>query len=187
MPTVELTASGETFGVEHIDGLYRYAVVLTGNRADAEDLVQETYARAIEAFHRLREDSNVKGWLLVILRNLWFNELRKRRRRPQLLEINAEYHIADTLPDPEPNALQMLEGKEDMERVRAAMQKLPFPFREILILREFEELSYGDMAAVLGCAAGTVMSRLARARGRLRELLTCKCDRPLQSGKVEPA
>lgn len=186
MPTAELTALGETFGVEHIDSLYRYAVILTGNSVDAEDLVQETYVRAIEAFHRLREDSNVKGWLLTILRNLWFSELRKQRRRPQLLENDHDEHIAEALASTERNALQLLEGKEDVERVRLAMQELPSPFREILILREFEELSYNEIAVVLDCAAGTVMSRLARARARLRELLTCECGKPLPRGKVEP-
>lgn len=187
MLTAEPTASGEAFGIEHIDSLYRYAIVLTGSRVEAEDLVQETYVRAIEAFHRLRENSNVRGWLLTILRNLWFNELRKRRRGPQLVEVDADNHIADGLIGSERDAQQILESQEDVERVRAAIQKLPSQFREILVLREFEELSYHEIAAILGCPAGTVMSRLGRARAKLRDLLTVEWDRPPQYGKVEPA
>jgi hypothetical protein len=80
---MSLTPNGspavEAAGIEHIDGLYSYALVLTRNRSDAEDLVQETYVRAIGAMGRLRGDSNVKSWLFTILRNIWFNQLRQRR------------------------------------------------------------------------------------------------------------
>src|ERR1700761_6562799 len=84
---------GEAFatneiGTEYVDGLYGYAMVLTRNRAEAEDLVQETYVRALGAAGRLRENSNVKGWLFTILRNLWFNELRKRRNAPAVVEMD---------------------------------------------------------------------------------------------------
>jgi RNA polymerase sigma-70 factor, ECF subfamily len=171
MRITEPATPREAFGIEHIDCLYRYAIVLTGSRVEAEDLVQETYVRAMEAFHRLREDSNVRGWLLTILRNLWFNELRKRRRGPQLVEVDADGRMADRLAASGRDAHQILEGAEDQKRVRAAMQKLPSQFREILVLREFEELSYQEIASVLECPAGTVMSRLGRARARLRDLL----------------
>jgi RNA polymerase sigma-70 factor, ECF subfamily len=182
-----IAAAGAPFGIEHIDSLYRYAIVLTGSRVEAEDLVQETYVRAIEAFDRLRENSNLRGWLFTILRNLWFNELRKRRRGPQLVEADADNHIADGLAGSERNAQQIFESGEDVKRVRAAMQQLPSHFREILVLREFEELSYQEIAAVLDCPAGTVMSRLGRARAKLRELLTGEWERPLQSGRMRPA
>jgi RNA polymerase sigma-70 factor, ECF subfamily len=187
MLKAEPLASGAAFGIEHIDSLYRYAMVLTGSRMEAEDLVQETYVRAIEAFHRLRENSNLRGWLLTILRNLWFNELRRRRRGPQLVEVDADNHISGGLAGSERNAQQILESGEDVERVRAALQQLPAQFREILVLREFEELSYQEIATVLDCPAGTVMSRLGRARAKLRELLTGEWEGPLESGRVEPA
>lgn len=160
------------FGIEHMDSLYRYAVVLTGSRVEAQDLVQETYLRAMEAFHRLRPDSNVKAWLVTILRNLWFNELRKRRRGPQLVEMDSDSYLADGLAGEERSAYQLLEREQDTRRVRAAIAKLPPEFREVLVLREFEELSYQEIAMVLNCPAGTVMSRLCRARARLRALLT---------------
>jgi RNA polymerase sigma-70 factor, ECF subfamily len=187
MLRAEPTASDKAFGIEHIDSLYRYAIVLTGNHVEAEDLVQETYVRAVEAFHRLRENSNVRGWLLTILRNRWFTELRNRKRGPQLVQVDADNNIADELVGSERNAHQVLEGAEDVERVRAAEQKLPSQFREVLVLREFEELSYQEIAAVLDCPAGTVMSRLGRARAKLRDLLSGDWDMAQQSRKGEPA
>jgi RNA polymerase sigma-70 factor (ECF subfamily) len=187
MFTAEPSKSPGAFGIEHIDSLYRYAIVLTGNRVDAQDLVQETYVRAMEAFHRLREDSNVKAWLVTILRNLWLNELRKRRKGPQLVDVDADSHLADGLVREGRDAYQMLESEEDTKRVRAAIDQLPPDFREILVLREFEELSYQEIAAVLNCPAGTVMSRLGRARAKLRALLAGGFNAPHQFGKVEPA
>jgi RNA polymerase sigma-70 factor (ECF subfamily) len=168
----EPTEPGEPLGTEHVDSLYRYAVVLTGSRVEADDLVQETYLRALGAFHRLREDSNVRGWLLTILRNLWFNELRKRRRRPQFVDIDAYDNISDGLTVSKCDPERILESKQDVDRVWAALLRLPPPSREILVLREFEELSYVEIASVLDCPAGTVMSRLGRARARLRDLLS---------------
>ena len=78
-------------------GLYGYAMALTRNQAEAEDLVQETYVRAMQAMQRLRADSNIKGWFFTILRNTWFNQLRKRRNAPQMVEIEAEDGIANNM------------------------------------------------------------------------------------------
>jgi RNA polymerase sigma-70 factor, ECF subfamily len=168
-------ASSPTFpvGIEHIDGLYGYAMVLTRSRADAEDLVQEAYVRALEAMHRLREDSNIKGWLFTILRNLWLNELRKRKSGPRVVvEIDGEENAADNLVSNVQDSHEIFVSNENAERVRAAIDKLPVEFREIILLREFEELSYQEIADVIGCPAGTVMSRLGRARAKLRKILT---------------
>src|ERR1700736_445440 len=87
-------------GIEYIDGLYSYALVLTRNHAEAEDLVQETYVRAIQAMGRLRAGSNMKGWLFTILRNIWFNQLRKRRNGPQMVEIEVEDGVANSIAEP---------------------------------------------------------------------------------------
>lgn len=162
----------EAYGLEYLDGLYRYALALTRHRAEAEDLVQETYVRAIEAYSRLREDSNIKAWLFTILRNQWLNELRRRRRGPQFVEGDGEAYIIDGLRGNFPDAQTELEGEEDAIRVRTAIGKLPPEFQEVLILREFEELSYLEIASVLNCPMGTVMSRLGRARVKLRALLS---------------
>jgi RNA polymerase sigma-70 factor (ECF subfamily) len=160
-------------GLEHIDGLYGYAMVLTRSRADAEDLVQEAYVRALEAMHRLREDSNIKGWLFTILRNLWLNELRKRKSGPRVVvEIDGEENAADSLVSNFKDSHEILVSNENAERVREAIDQLPVEFREIILLREFEELSYQEIADVIGCPAGTVMSRLGRARAKLRKILT---------------
>jgi RNA polymerase sigma-70 factor, ECF subfamily len=155
----------------HIDGLFGYAMVLTRNPATAADLVQETYVRALKAKESLRPSSNVKSWLFTIQRNIWLNELRHKRSRPQIVELEAHDGIADvaiaTSKDPHAQYVSKLE----QEKVRNAIQGLPIEFREIIILREYEELSYQEIADMLECPAGTVMSRLARARAKLRILL----------------
>jgi RNA polymerase sigma-70 factor, ECF subfamily len=157
---------------EYLDGLYGYAMVLSRNSTEAEDLVQETCLRALRAIGKLRADSSVKGWLFTILRNIWLNQLRQRRTAPDLLELGADenraHEPADTAQDP---YTQYVSGVE-REQVRAAIQQLPVEFREIIILREYEELSYQEIAALLDCPPGTVMSRLARARSKLRDLLS---------------
>jgi RNA polymerase sigma-70 factor, ECF subfamily len=166
------TSTSEAFGIEYLDSLYRYALVLTRHRGEAEDLVQETYVRAFEARGRLRENSNIKGWLFTILRNQWLNELRRRRTGPQFVEGEGEVQVVENIAGNLPDAQSVLEEQEDAERVRTAIDQLPSDFKEILILREFEELSYQEIASVLQCPAGTVMSRLGRARAKLRTLLT---------------
>jgi len=156
---------------EHMNGLYGYAMVLTRNHAEAEDLVQETYVRAIPALCRLRPESNIKAWLFKILRNIWLNQLRKRRSDPQMVPADEESGSLDNLVNPGKNSYEIYAGEVERRRVRAAIQELPMESREIILLREFEELSYQEIASLLGCPQGTVMSRLARARSKLRALL----------------
>src|SRR5215469_17900019 len=141
----------EAVGIEFIDGLYSYALVLTRNRSEAEDLVQETYVRAMGAMGRLRADSKVKSWLFTILRNIWFNQLRQRRSI-QLVALDGEKgptDIADTAKNP--YALYVSKMKHKL--VHEAIQQLPVDFREIILLREFEELSYQEIATILVCPA----------------------------------
>jgi RNA polymerase sigma-70 factor, ECF subfamily len=128
---------------EYLDGLYSYALVLSRNQAEAEDLVQETCLRALRAMERLRPDSNVKSWLFTILRNIWLNQLRQRKTAPDVVDLDSDEYG----------------------------EQLPLESREIILLREYEELSYEEIAAMLQCPVGTVMSRLARARSKLRDLL----------------
>jgi RNA polymerase sigma-70 factor (ECF subfamily) len=162
----------DTTGIEHLDGLYSYAMVLSRNHAEAEDLVQETYVRAIQALGRLRADSNMKSWLFTILRNIWFNQLRKRRNAPQMVEIDAEGGVANSIAEPSKNSHDLYMSKMEAEQVRAAIQELTVESREIILLREYEDLSYQEIASVLNCPVGTVMSRLGRARAKLRALLS---------------
>src|SRR5271170_4805164 len=160
-------------GLEYLDSLYGYAMVLTRNRAEAEDLVQEAYVRAMPAMNRLRSESNVKGWLFKILRNAWLNHLRKQRTAPEIAWSDVEDGSVGKIAEPSKDSYDAFVSKMEGEQVRAAIQALPAKFREIILLREFEELSYDQIAGLLDCPVGTVMSRLARARSRLRVLLTC--------------
>jgi RNA polymerase sigma-70 factor, ECF subfamily len=168
-------ASGaDAIGIEYLDGLYSYALVLTRNHAEAEDLVQETYVRAIPAMGRLRADSNTKGWLFTILRNVWLNQLRKWRNGPQMVEIEVEGDVANSIVEPSKDSHDLYVSKVEAEQVRAAIQELPIEFREIILLREYEGLSYQEIASVLECPVGTVMSRLGRARAKLRALFSAR-------------
>ncbi len=125
------SGQGDRTGIEHIDGLYSYAMVLSRNHAEAEDLVQETYVRAIQAMGRLRAGSNMKSWLFTILRNIWFNQLRKRRNGPQMVEIE----VWDDVAKPSKDSHDLYLRKMEAEQVRAAIRELPVEFREIILLR----------------------------------------------------
>jgi RNA polymerase sigma-70 factor (ECF subfamily) len=162
----------DLIGIEHLDRLYSYARVLTRNRAEADDLVQETYVRAIQAMGRLQADSNIKSWLFTILRNVWLNQWRKLRNGPQIVDIQVGDGVANSIVEPSKNAYDLYVSKMETEQVRAAIQELPVKFREIILLREYEDLSYLEIARVLDCPVGTVMSRLGRARAKLRTLLS---------------
>jgi RNA polymerase sigma-70 factor (ECF subfamily) len=163
--------------IDHLDGLYSYALVLTRNHAEAEDLVQETYVRALPAMGRLRTDSNTKGWLFTILRNVWLNQLRKWRNGPQMIEMEGDDGVANSIVEPSKDSHELYVSKLEAEQVRTAIEELPADFREIILLREYEDLSYQEIASVLDCPVGTVMSRLGRARAKLRVLLSTTLKR----------
>ena len=167
----QATISADDLSIENVPGLYSYAMVLTRNRSEAEDLVQETYVRAIPFVARLRTESNIKGWLFKILRNIWFNQLRQRRARPVVVHADLDDDPVDNIADPGKDGYEAYVSEVERRQVREAIQKLPRISREIVLLREFEELSYQEIAVILRCPAGTVMSRLARARSQLRRLL----------------
>jgi len=156
----------------YIDGLFGYAMVLTRNPTEAADLVQETYVRALQARASSRPRSNVKSWLFTILRNIWLNQLRHERTAPEIVELEAHQDIAEVAIETSKDPHAQYVSKMEQDIVRNAIQQLPAEFREIIILREYEELSYQEIAAMLDCPAGTVMSRLARARSKLRLMLS---------------
>jgi RNA polymerase sigma-70 factor, ECF subfamily len=162
----------------YLDGLYGYAVVLSRNSAEAEDLVQETCLRALRSIGQLRPDGNVKSWLFTILRNIWLNLVRHRRTVPEMAELDSDGSAAIEPVDGRKDPHEVYVSGIEREQVRGAIQQLPIEFREIIILREYEELSYQEIAVLLDCPPGTVMSRLARARSKLRDLLSDK----LQAG-----
>lgn len=156
---------------EYLDALYSYGLVLARNQAEAEDLVQETCLRALRAMERLRPDSNVKSWLFTILRNIWLNQLRQRKTVPDIVQLDSDQHGANRAVDSSKDAHAAYVSDLEREQVRHAIEQLPLEFREIILLREYEALSYEEIAAMLQCPIGTVMSRLARARSKLRDLL----------------
>jgi RNA polymerase sigma-70 factor, ECF subfamily len=163
-----------SFGVaalEHLDALYGYALTLTRDQTEAEDLVQETYLRAVRAFGQLAPDSNLKSWLFVILRNAWLNQLRHDRSGPRFVELENEEDLAGW---PDAGAIDPYVAylrKLELAEIRDAIESLPTLHREIVVLRDIEGFSYQEIAAMLDCPAGTVMSRLARAREKLRRML----------------
>ena len=158
----------DAIGMEYLDGLYSYALVLSRNQADAEDLVQETYVRAVRAMGGLRADSNIKRCFFTILRNIWLDQLRKGRSGPHIPETNLDESLANG------SSYDLQVSKIEGERVRAAIQMLPVEFREIIVLRECEQLSYEEIGSIVGCPAGTVVSRLGKARSKLCILLSAK-------------
>jgi RNA polymerase sigma-70 factor (ECF subfamily) len=160
---------GQTDLIEHIDGLYSYAFILTRNNSEAKCLVKATYIRAIGAREQLRAESHIKGSMFSILRNIWLDRLRRRRNTP--VPIDRDTSSAVTVIEASKSPQASGKSMEGQDQVRAAIQRLPLVLREIIVLREYEELSYQEIAKILDCPVDTVMSRLARARSKLRVLL----------------
>lgn len=143
----------------HLDAAYSFARFLARDPVVAEDIVQEAYLRAFRSFRTFRGESP-RAWLFSIVRNCFFDWTRTARRpEPEMEEPAGD----------DPEAVLMRDS--EAERLRAAIQALPEPFREMIVLRELEELSYKEIAAIAGVPIGTVMSRLARARRMLGQSL----------------
>ena len=168
---------------EVFDGLYGYAMVLSRDRTEAEDLVQETCVRAVQAIESLQPASNVKSWLFTILRNIWLNQLRQRRAAPKIVELDVDESTAELAVEASKDPHALYVSKVEREQVREAIQQLSKEFREVIVLREYGELSYQEIASVLGCPVGTVMSRLGRARSKLRSLLSGSLRTPDRRAK----
>ncbi len=149
----------------HLPSAYGLARWYTRNEDDAKDLVQEAMLRAFKAFDGFRgEDGRV--WLLTIIRNLYLSSV--TRKQPEQTPFNEEIHLfRESFQNPEVLLLRNLDG----ELVRQGIEKLPEEFREVLVLREMEGLSYKEIADVIKAPLGTVMSRLARGREQLRQNL----------------
>jgi RNA polymerase sigma factor (sigma-70 family) len=152
----------------HLDAAYNLARWLTRNTQDAEDVVQEAYLRAFRFFGGFH-GGNVRAWLLKIVRNTCYTWLHQNRTQ-QATDLFDEQIHTDVAESQNPEALLL--RKADGQLLKQALEELPIDFREVLVLLELEGLSYKDIAEVLGIPIGTVMSRLARARHRLRESLS---------------
>jgi RNA polymerase sigma-70 factor, ECF subfamily len=146
----------------HLDAAFNYARWLTRDAAEAEDVVQEACVRAMRYFASLRGD-DARGWLFPIIRNTWYSRIRRRKGASDAPLDHDLHEPPDGGLDPEAQLLQ----HANVARVRAAVERLPADFREVIVLREIEGLSYKEIAAIAQVPIGTVMSRLARARERL--------------------
>jgi RNA polymerase sigma-70 factor (ECF subfamily) len=155
----------------HLDAVYRVALRLTGNPADAEDLVQETMLRAYRSWDRFTLGTNAKGWLLTILRNLFINEYRRRSRHPETVNLDTiePFAVFQDIQDSDPQA-RFFDQIVDEEVIRA-VDSLPEAFREAVTLSDVEGLSYEEIAKVLNVPVGTVKSRLFRGRRMLQKKL----------------
>src|SRR6266850_587797 len=140
--------------LEHLDALYGFAMTLTRDQTEAEDLVQETYLRAVRAFGQLVPNSNLKSWLFAIMRNAWLNQLRHARSGPRFVELDAEDESrVEWLESAANNPHVVYIRKLERQEVRAAIESLPRQYREVVVLRDIEGFSYQQIAGVLGCPA----------------------------------
>jgi RNA polymerase sigma-70 factor, ECF subfamily len=168
LPTDTRARRFELLAMPHLDAAFNLARWLTGNTTDAEDVVQDAYLRAFRYLDAFRGD-NFRVWLLSIVRNSFLDWVKDNRSGRQLFQPAP----ADMdWPDPAPSAEAMLLDRVDTETLNRLMAKLPPEYREVLILREIEDLSYKDIAVVTATPTGTVMSRLSRARLALRKAWT---------------
>jgi RNA polymerase sigma-70 factor (ECF subfamily) len=165
MESHERLAEFDRVVTPHLTRAYNLARLLVGSPADAEDLVQEASLRAFRSLDAYRGGDS-RTWLLVIVRNLCYSFLGRQRGADNLVEFTEEEHSSST-ETPELSVLQTASAAE----VRAAIEQLPAEFRECLVLREMEEMSYREIAEITGVPVGTVMSRLSRARRQLRTRL----------------
>jgi len=162
--------TGETYEetlLPHLDAAYNLARWLTRDARDAEDIVQEAYLRALKHFNTFK-GGDARPWMLKIVRNTFYTWIQHNRVTADMtpFEEEEDTHISDA-PSPE----MLLLKETDKQLVRRALRKLPTEFLEVIVLREFEELSYKQIADTVQVPVGTVMSRLARARGRLAQII----------------
>lgn len=174
----EARASAVAFRTQmlpHLDAAYTLARYLVRDSVLAEDVVQEAFLRAHRAFAQFHGTSP-RAWLFAIVRNCCWTALQERRGVARVEVAGGQLSSAEidgvaALPDPAPSVEDTLARAQEIEALRRTVMELPEPFREALVLREINELSYKEIAAVTGVAIGTVMSRLSRARTMLAELM----------------
>jgi len=158
----EMTAFDQAV-LPHLDAAYNLARWLTRNDEDADDITQEACLRAFK-YWKSFSGRDCRSWLLAIVRNTFYSWLRQRSVQPVLTDDGEMDDTADSVPDPESTLIQNV----DRNTLRAALEDLAVEFREAIVLREMEGLSYKEIADIAGVPIGTVMSRLARARKRLQ-------------------
>ena len=162
-----VSESFEELALPLLDRLYNFAHWLTQNREEAEDLVQETYAKALKGFSSFQPGTNFRAWIYRILRNVFLTS--RTGLKEQSLDQDDDEAKEANLPADRKTPESILLERMDQQLVHKALDQLPVVYREALLLCEFEEMSYQEISATLGVPVGTVMSRLSRARRALRE------------------
>jgi len=168
----------------HLDDVYTLARYLMRNTQDAEDAVQECYLRALRHFDSYRGPA-MKPWLLAILRNVCNAEFARRSKEEVPTDYTQEESLAEEMPmwqEPQASPEKMIVRRQDTATIRRLVAELPEPFREAIVLREMNNLSYQEIAQVAGVPVGTVMSRLARGRAMLRAAWSAAENATTRSG-----
>ncbi len=177
----------EREALKHLDALYGAALRLTRSPSDAEDLVQDAFVKAYRFYDRFEPGTNMKAWLFRILTNTFINKYRRTTRERKVLEGREAEPVGDgvmsraamrTLTDPVAEAHRRIITAE----IQEALDSLPEDYRVMIVLADVEELSYKEIATIVGCPIGTVMSRLHRARKKMQRRLL---DQAVQLGIVE--
>ncbi|HYT26159.1 MAG TPA: sigma-70 family RNA polymerase sigma factor [Actinomycetota bacterium] len=178
----------EATALEFLGPVYDYAYRLTSDSSEAQDLTQETFLRAFRSFDSFQPGTNCRAWLFRIAYNLSCNDYRRRLRMPRVDQVDKHADLfadlASDAPGPEEQVLRLLDG----EALHRALAELPDRFRDAVILVEIHGLSCAEAGEVMGTPRGTVLSRLHRARGRLRQLLAVQAqDRAVEAGECAKA
>ena len=158
----------ERQALQHLDALYNFAIYLTRNPPEADDLVQETYLRAFRFSHRFEPGTHLRAWLFQILRNTFLTFYRLREREAALADDGVPDWDVPMFHDAPESSSSAMEAHTDLER---ALSRLPEGFRTVLLLAEVEGMPLEEVARVMSCPVGTVKSRIFRAKERLRALL----------------
>lgn len=182
-----LKAEFEQAALLHLSALYTAAFYFTRNEAEAEDLVQETCLRAFRFFHKFQPGTNCRAWLLSILRNVFINRYRQKRREPEMIDWEKIDQVYESIVvqhvDAEKSSPEQLLFSQLMDHeVQEALKALPEEFRTAIILVDIEELSYEEAAKVMECPVGTVRSRVSRGRRMLQVALK---DYALRRGVIK--
>jgi RNA polymerase sigma-70 factor (ECF subfamily) len=161
----------ETVALPHLDAVYRVALRLSSDPSHAEDLTQEAMLKAYRSWHQFKPGTNVRAWLITIMRNNFINEYRKQKKHPQSLDISEiEGHtVFEDVQDVDPEGTFFSQIVDD--EVIRAIDELPEEFREALVLSDVEGMAYAEVAEITGVPVGTVKSRLYRARQALQRKL----------------
>ncbi len=165
----------QALAFEHVDSLYNTAVRMTKNALDAEDLLQDVYLRAFRFFHRFERGTNFKAWIFKILTNTYINQYRKKINKPYHVDLEKIKYNYD---DKEATVQTSAQESERLDyetlfddEIKNALQQIPDEFRVVVLLADVESFSYKEVAKIIGCPIGTVMSRLSRGRKQLQNYL----------------